>query len=114
MKTSEPKPTNNVHSNRRKSRKEKLVTRVLGRTGRQVTTFGLGGQASLQWPQPDTDGEAIILKAIDKGVTYFDTSNIYDGSQTTYGKAFRRLHMVPGKLLTSPCGSATMKVPARR
>ncbi len=75
--------------------KEKLVTRVLGRTGRAVTTFGLGGQASIQWPRPGVDGEQIILKAIEMGVTYFDTSNIYGPSQMTYGKAFRRLHMVP-------------------
>ncbi len=75
--------------------KDGLVTRMLGRTGREVTTFGLGGQASIQWPGPGVDGEKIILKAIEKGVTYLDTSNIYGISQLTYGKAFRRLHMVP-------------------
>ncbi|UCD56900.1 MAG: aldo/keto reductase [Candidatus Hydrogenedentota bacterium] len=81
---------------RSRSKKEKLVTRVLGRTGRAVTTFGLGGQASIQWPRPGVDGEKIILKAIGKGITYFDTSNIYGPSQLTYGKAFRRLHLIPG------------------
>jgi len=74
---------------------KELTTRVLGKTGREVTTFGLGGQASIQWPRPGVDGEKIILKAIDRGVTYLDTSNIYGPSQLTYGKAFRRLHMVP-------------------
>ena len=71
---------------------KELATRVLGKTGREVTTFGLGGQASIQWPRPGVDGEKIILKAIDRGVTYLDTSNIYGPSQLTYGKAFRRLH----------------------
>ena len=73
----------------------KLVTRILGKTGRAVTTFGLGGQASIQWPRPGVDGEKIIVKAVEKGVTYFDTSNVYEGSQSTYGKAFRRLHLIP-------------------
>jgi aryl-alcohol dehydrogenase-like predicted oxidoreductase len=76
--------------------KDGLVTRTLGKTGRAVTTFGLGGQASIQWPRPGVDGEKIILKAIGKGITYFDTSNLYGPSQLTFGKAFRRLHLVPG------------------
>lgn len=75
--------------------KDGLMTRMLGKTGRMVTTFGLGGQASIQWPRPGVDGEKIILKAFEKGVTYFDTSNVYGPSQLTYGKAFRRLHVVP-------------------
>ncbi|RJP64075.1 MAG: aldo/keto reductase [Candidatus Abyssobacteria bacterium SURF_17] len=90
----------NVAAIQRKPRttikKEQLVTRMLGRTGRVITTFGLGGQASIQWPKDGVDSEVIILKAIEKGVTYFDTSNIYGPSQLTYGKAFRRLHLVPG------------------
>ncbi len=31
------------------------------------------------------------------GVRYFDTSNIYGPSQTTFGKAFRRLHLIPNR-----------------
>jgi aryl-alcohol dehydrogenase-like predicted oxidoreductase len=77
-------------------KKDGLLTRMLGKTGREVTTFGLGGQASIQWPRPGVDGEKIIVKAIGKGVTYFDTSNVYGPSQLTYGKAFRGLHLIPG------------------
>ncbi|MBI4833078.1 MAG: aldo/keto reductase [Candidatus Lindowbacteria bacterium] len=78
-------------------RKGKLVTRILGKTSRVVTTFGLGGQASIQWTPPGIDPDGIILKAIEKGVTYFDTSNLYGPSQLTYGKAFRRLHLIPDR-----------------
>ncbi len=77
------------------SKNNKLLTRTLGKTARAVTTFGLGGQASIQWPRPGTDGTQIILKALERGISYFDTSNIYGPSQLTYGKAFRRLHLVP-------------------
>ncbi|GAB4244332.1 MAG: hypothetical protein Kow00109_20220 [Acidobacteriota bacterium] len=73
------------------------MKRVLGRTGWEVTTFGLGGQASLQWTPPGVDPVAIILKAFDKGVNYFDTSNVYGPSPANYGKAFRSLHLVPGE-----------------
>ncbi len=74
----------------------KPVTRVLGRTGFEVTTLGLGGQASLQWTPPGENPERIILKAVDLGITYLDTSNRYGPSQLNYGKAFRALHLIPG------------------
>lgn len=77
------------------SRKD-LLTRPLGRTGFQVTTMGLGGQASLQWTPPDVDPVRIIIEAHRRGVNYFDTSNVYDDSQLNYGKAFRNLGLVPG------------------
>ncbi|GAB4337987.1 MAG: hypothetical protein Kow0099_11660 [Candidatus Abyssubacteria bacterium] len=80
---------------KRDARSRKLLTTVLGKTGRTVTTFGLGGQGSIQWPGPGIDGEKIILKALELGISYFDTSNIYGPSQLTIGKAFRRLHLVP-------------------
>lgn len=72
------------------------LTRELGRTGLEVTTLGLGGQASLQWTPDGVDPEHIILKASGLGVNYFDTSNVYGPSQLNYGKAFRTLDLVPG------------------
>ncbi len=76
--------------------KPKLMTRDFGRLNHEVTTFGLGGQASIQWTPDDVDPVAIILKAFDKGVNYFDTSNLYGPSQTNYGKAFKSLGLIPG------------------
>ena len=73
-----------------------LATRRLGRTNRQVTTLGLGGQGSIQWPGKGIDPVAIIEKAVRLGITYLDTSNIYGPSQYHFGKAFRRLGLVPG------------------
>ncbi|RPJ61506.1 MAG: aldo/keto reductase [Acidobacteria bacterium] len=74
----------------------KPMTRVLGRTGFEVTTLGLGGQASLQWTPPGVDPVAIIVKAVEQGVNYLDTSNVYGPSQQNFGKAFRALNLVPG------------------
>jgi aryl-alcohol dehydrogenase-like predicted oxidoreductase len=73
------------------------ITRQLGRTGLEVTTLGLGGQASLQWTPDGVDPDRIILKASGLGVNYFDTSNVYGSSQLNYGKAFRTLHLIPGE-----------------
>lgn len=75
----------------------KLMKRAMGRLDFEATTLGLGGQASLQWTPADVDPAKIILKAFDLGVNYFDTSNVYDGSQMNYGKAFRELHLIPGQ-----------------
>jgi aryl-alcohol dehydrogenase-like predicted oxidoreductase len=73
------------------------VKRRFGKIPFDVTTLGLGGQASLQWTPADVDPVPIILKAFKIGVNYFDTSNLYDGSQLNYGKAFRKLNLIPGE-----------------
>jgi len=75
----------------------KLMTRQFGRLNFETTTMGLGGQASIQWTPPDVDPVHIILKAFDKGINYYDTSNLYGPSQRNYGKAFQKLHLIPGK-----------------
>ena len=75
----------------------KPMKRVFGKLGFEVTTIGLGGQASLQWTPDDVDPVKIILKAFDLGINYFDTSNLYGPSQTNFGKAFRELKLVPGE-----------------
>ncbi len=74
-----------------------LMKRYMGKLDFEATTLGLGGQASLQWTPADVDPVKIILKAFDSGINYYDTSNFYDDSQLNYGKAFRKLDLVPGK-----------------
>ena len=74
-----------------------LLKRPFGKCDFEVTTMGLGGQASLQWTPPDVDPVQIILKAFDKKINYYDTSNLYGPSQINFGKAFNQLDLVPGK-----------------
>jgi aryl-alcohol dehydrogenase-like predicted oxidoreductase len=73
----------------------KLQTRVLGRTGREVSTFGLGGVICLMEQGDYATG--LIVKTIKAGVTFLDTGNGYGGSQLNYGAAFRELNLVPGQ-----------------
>ena len=72
------------------------MKRKFGKINFEVTTLGLGGQASLQWTPEDVDPVPIILKAFKMGINYFDTSNLYGPSQLNYGKAFRQLNLIPG------------------
>ncbi|MCF8226449.1 MAG: aldo/keto reductase [Bacteroidales bacterium] len=73
------------------------LKRKFGNMDFDVTTLGLGGQASIQWTGEEIDPVQIILKAFDTGINYFDTSNLYLKSQLHYGEAFKRLNLVPGK-----------------
>ncbi len=73
-----------------------LGYRALGRTGRWVAPFGLGGQAALQFPSAEVDSVDIIVRAIELGVNYLDTANAYGPSQSLYGQAFWKLRITPG------------------
>lgn len=75
---------------------ERLPKRLLGRTGRWVTPLALGGQASIQWTAPGIDAPDIIVRAVQLGINYLDSANVYGPSQMNYGEAFRRIHLVPG------------------
>ena len=73
------------------------MKRKFGKIDFDVTTLGLGGPASIQWTPEDVDPVKIILKAFETGINYFDTSNLYQQSQTHYGTAFRQLNLIPGE-----------------
>ena len=73
------------------------MKRKFGNLGFDVTTIGLGGQASIQWTPADVDPIPIILKAFELGINYFDTSNLYADSQLNYNKAFKKLNLIPGE-----------------
>jgi len=64
-----------------------LISRTLGKTEWNVKQLSLGGQASLQWTRQSIDPVEIILKAINSGLNYLDTSNVYGPSQQNFGKA---------------------------
>ncbi|MAG37376.1 MAG: hypothetical protein CL878_14170 [Dehalococcoidia bacterium] len=52
-----------------------IATRPLGRTGEQATVVGLGGAGLPR--QSFADGVATVHRALELGVTYFDTSPVY-------------------------------------
>jgi aryl-alcohol dehydrogenase-like predicted oxidoreductase len=77
-----------------------MFTRVLGRSGIVVSALGfgcwpIGGQIvehgkSVGWGHVD-DGESIraLRRAVELGVTFFDTAEVYGRSEDLLGRAFR-------------------------
>jgi len=62
-----------------------LPIRILGKTGRKVTIFGLGGEGILRTTGFHKEAEAVIKKAVEAGVTYFDTAPAYQQSRDYLG-----------------------------
>jgi aryl-alcohol dehydrogenase-like predicted oxidoreductase len=65
-----------------------MPERVLGNTGVRVPVFGLGGagQTPLSWENREKDAVAIIQRALELGIRYFDTAADYGPSEDNFGK----------------------------
>jgi aryl-alcohol dehydrogenase-like predicted oxidoreductase len=64
-----------------------IPRRPLGRTGREVTQFALGGEGVLRTHGRMAEAIAVIHRALDIGVNYCDTAPAYAGSLDYYGAA---------------------------
>ncbi|MGE3808922.1 MAG: aldo/keto reductase [Gemmataceae bacterium] len=64
-----------------------MPRRTLGRTGREVTLFALGGEGILRTHGRTDEAEAVIHRALDLGVNYCDTAPAYASSMDYYGAA---------------------------
>jgi aryl-alcohol dehydrogenase-like predicted oxidoreductase len=64
-----------------------LPRRPLGRTGQEVTLFGLGGEGVLRTHGRAAEAVRVIQRALDQGVNYFDTAPAYASSRDYYGAA---------------------------
>jgi predicted aldo/keto reductase-like oxidoreductase len=62
-----------------------IPTRTLGKTGRAVTLFGLGGEGVLRTWGQDRAAAQVITRALDQGVAYCDTAPAYAGCIDYYG-----------------------------
>jgi aryl-alcohol dehydrogenase-like predicted oxidoreductase len=70
-----------------------MPSRALGKTGMKVSALALGGVIGMQRPPSQTlDPAAIAERALELGVTYFDTAPSYnDGqSESNYGRVLER------------------------
>ncbi len=57
----------------------KIPKRPLGRTGEEVTIFGLGGEGVLRTVGRTKEAVAVIHRALQHGVNYFDSAPAYAG-----------------------------------
>ncbi|GAA0258532.1 aldo/keto reductase [Cryptosporangium japonicum] len=67
-----------------------MRTRQLGKGGPHVSAVGLGCMA-LSWSRDDDVTRAVIHSALDHGVTFFDTADVYDRghNEELVGRALR-------------------------
>lgn len=64
-----------------------IPRRLLGRTGHAVTIFGLGGEGILRTHGREAEAVAVIQRALQQGVNYFETAPAYASSMDYYGLA---------------------------
>jgi predicted aldo/keto reductase-like oxidoreductase len=62
-----------------------LPSRPLGRTGKEVSIFGLGGEGILRTHGETEKAVKVIQRALELGVTYCDTAPAYASSRDYYG-----------------------------
>ncbi len=66
-----------------------LPKRPLGKTGEEVTILGLGGEGILRTFGQEEEAISVIQRAIDLGITYFESARAYAGSESYYGMALK-------------------------
>jgi len=66
-----------------------LPKRPLGKTGMEVTILGLGGEGILRTYGKEKEAVPLIQRAIDLGITYFESARAYAGSEFYYGMALQ-------------------------
>jgi predicted aldo/keto reductase-like oxidoreductase len=66
-----------------------LPKRPLGKTGVEVTILGLGGEGVLRTYGQEREAVSLIQRAVDLGITYFESARAYSGSESYYGMALK-------------------------
>ncbi len=69
------------------SQKNVLPKRVLGKTGQEISILGLGGEGLLRTYGRGKEASFLIHRAIDLGITYFESARAYSGSESYYRMA---------------------------
>jgi aryl-alcohol dehydrogenase-like predicted oxidoreductase len=72
-----------------------MEQRAIGRLGRRVSVIGLGTwQLGADWGSVDpADAEATLEAAVDAGITFFDTADVYgDGRSEQFNRDLLRRH----------------------
>jgi aryl-alcohol dehydrogenase-like predicted oxidoreductase len=97
-------------------RVRRVETRILGRSGREVGVVGLGcWQLGADWGQvDDADALAVLHAAVDAGVTFLDTADVYgDGRSERLIARFLAERPDAGVTVATKCGRrADPHVPA--
>lgn len=66
-----------------------LPKRPLGKTGEEISILGLGGEGILRTHDEEERAVPLIQRAIDLGITYFESARAYSSSESYYGLALQ-------------------------
>jgi len=66
-----------------------IPKRSLGKTGVMISILGLGGEGLLRSYNHEKEAVTLIHRAIDLGITYFESARSYSGSENYYGIALQ-------------------------
>ncbi len=66
-----------------------LRKRKLGKTGAYITVVGLGGEGVLRMRGKE-EASALINRAVDLGINYFESARSFGESESCYGKALKK------------------------
>jgi aryl-alcohol dehydrogenase-like predicted oxidoreductase len=66
-----------------------IPKRTLGKTGEEVTILGLGGEGVLRTVGFEKEAQALINRALDLGINYFESARAYAGSESYYGLSLK-------------------------
>ncbi len=64
-----------------------LPKRPLGKTGAEISILGLGGEGILRTHDEEEKAISLIRRALDLGITYFESARAYASSELYYGLA---------------------------
>jgi aryl-alcohol dehydrogenase-like predicted oxidoreductase len=64
-----------------------IEQRTLGKTGVAVSAVGLGGEGVLRTRGRQAEAVALVRRALDLGITYFESARAYAGSEGYLGQA---------------------------
>ncbi|MBS3919374.1 MAG: aldo/keto reductase [Deltaproteobacteria bacterium] len=66
-----------------------LPKRPLGKTGEEISILGLGGEGILRTHDEEEKAISLIRRALDLGITYFESARAYASSESYYGMALQ-------------------------
>jgi len=66
-----------------------LPIRPLGKTGAEISILGLGGEGILRTYDEEEKAVPLIRRALDLGITYFESARAYASSESYYGMALQ-------------------------
>lgn len=69
--------------------KKMIPKRPLGKTGEEISILGLGGEGILRTHDEEEKAVSLIRRALDLGITYFESARAYASSESYYGMALQ-------------------------